>query len=87
MRALTETGRYDETPDAYDWLWREATDVAALVRGHPDVVEAESRVHYLLVDTALYDLTQHNDRQAIGRDVPAIVAAVRTALGNGRERS
>lgn len=80
MRALTETGRYEETPDSYDWLWREATNVAALVRDYPDVTEAEARAHFLLCDTALYDLTQHEDRQAIGSDVSAIVAAVRAVL-------
>lgn len=83
MRALTETGRYEETPNSYDWLWREATDVAAVVRDHPDVIEAETSVHFLLADTALYDLTSSADRDAIARDVPMIVAAVRAATTGG----
>lgn len=86
MAALTATGRYDETPDSFDWLWREATDVAAVVRDHPDVIEAEAQIHFLLADTALYDLTSHADRKAIGRDVPAIVAAVRAAGSGGSGR-
>lgn len=80
MEALVATGRYEETPDSFDWLWREAADVAALVREHTVAYEAEARVHFLLTETGLYDLTQHADRNAIHDDVEAIVAAVRKVV-------
>lgn len=80
MKALTATGRYMETEDSFEWLWREAADVARLVREYPEPIEAEARVHFLLCDTGCYDLTQHADRNAIDADVKAIVAAVRASL-------
>lgn len=80
MKALVATGRYTETEDSFEWLWREAADVARLVREHEMPHEARAHVHFLLVDTACYDLTQHADRNAIDDDVSAIVDAVRAAL-------
>ena len=80
MSALTATGRYTETPDAFEWLSMEAADVARLVAENEDEGAARAAVHFLLIDTGCYDSTQEADRQAIDGDVARIVRTVRAAL-------
>lgn len=75
MEALVATGHYDETPDAFEWLFREAQDLAR-VTATGSAVERVDAVVALLVDTAFHDPTDEHEAQCLRADADVLVGAL-----------
>ena len=74
MRALTETGHYDETANSFEWQALEASDIAYFFdEGFPGL---EDEVYALLENTGLHDTTDPEQAACLRRDAKAIVKSV-----------
>ncbi len=73
MRALMATGHYDETPDGFEWLWRDAEGCLVAAEA-ADVETAVAGAVAHLVDAGLHpddcdegelDCLEHDARTAV----------------------
>lgn len=69
------TGHYDETPDAFEWLFREAQDLAR-VTATGSAAERVDAVVALLVDTAFHDPTNDDEERCLRADADILVGAL-----------
>jgi hypothetical protein len=72
MRALVESGHYPETPDAFEWLWRDAAYcVAEFDRTHLTM-----SVILALTDAGLHDVEDAAEQRCLGCDADRVVLAL-----------
>jgi hypothetical protein len=79
MKALTDTGHYEETPDSFEWLAMEAADCVYEV---DELGNGLAGIFALLADTGLHDVAIGTEELCLWADA----AHVWEALGRPGDR-
>jgi hypothetical protein len=74
---LRRRGHYDDSPDAVEWMTREAADVVRAISEAPSTAAAAVRA--VLVNTGLHDPTDPAEAACLDDDVDALVDVVEQA--------
>lgn len=76
---LYRRGHYDDTPDAQEWMTREAADaVRAALEAEADKSTA---VRAVLMNSGLHDVTDPDQASCLEEDVEAVVLTVERLAG------